>query len=902
MDLTTLARFHIAPGFDPADPDSWVWEDRSQDVNHGDGDSGGVSLRGGRADETSLTSHGTAALEVDNDGGHWCAANPLGRWFGRLEQGCPARWGTISGADAFGTPSASGWGTPDVGISWTHTVGTDAEWTISGGTGQKVMSAVGTSSARLDGARARNGDATFTIMSPVVATGAALAFGMQARYTSSNDHLYFTVDLAPGGVLFAQIRRQYGGSLTTLASATLGWTYSASQRIRMRCQWDGHRLRLRVWPEASPEPATWDLLATDTTCAGSNVTLRCWRVSGNTNTNPVFHFDDLQIEAVEIVGTIERLPVEWDDTATVSWVPIEIVGISYQQSLGQDPLQPPIRRQLLASNPWNYWTLEDKDGVTAASSAVTRGRPAKLAGGVSFGSPDCPAGARSAATLQTAGTSKITGPVGLTFLQKGIADGYAAMAFFRLPALPGSQVTLMEVTGVGRVTRWVIQAAAVGWHILGYDGGGIAVVTSGVHLYTIDPTRWFAIQLECEEVGANTAWTLIWHQVGAAVSYSAGGSYSGVAPWPTSMTVVAPVDGTLVSNMWAGPDELPFVDVTFMLVSAGYSSEPASDRISRLGIEGGQSIGIEPGTSEGCGVQKQGTANAGIRAAEAADMGILYESGAYQQYRPSGARLNQPVWMTWAIASDGDVAGRPKPVDDDQRVRNRWTVTREDGGEATDEDPDHIRRRKARPDAVTINIHDPDRLLNHASWRVHLGTWPEYRWPSIEIDLTDNPELLSLWRGRPYAPRIRLTGVPSQGPIGADPELIVEGWTQEITSHSWKITASCSPARPWDVAEWDSSASRWDLRSSTTSGSHTAGATTITLALTENEAWSSTSAYDLLISGEVIGVPIGGMGARTGTPGAYQQILTGAVRAKNGISKALPAGSEVHVIQERWAP
>ncbi|GIE35891.1 hypothetical protein Ait01nite_089360 [Actinoplanes italicus] len=901
MDLTTVARFHIAPGADPSDPDSWVWVNRSQDVNHVDG---GITIRGGRADETSQVGPSRGTLQLDNAGGHYCTDNPLGRWFGLLEQGAPARWGTISGADAFGTPSASGWGTPDVGISWTHTVTTDAEWSISGGTGQKVMPVANTAhSARLDGARARNGDATFTIMSPVVATGAALTFGMQARYTSGSDHLYFTVDLAPGGVLFAQIRRQYGGSLTTLASATLGWTYSASQRIRMRCQWDGHRLRLRVWPEASPEPTTWDLLASDTTCTGSNITLRCWRVNGNTNVSPVFHFDDLEIEAVEIVGTVERWPVDWDDTATISWTSIEITGISYQLGLGQEPLQSPIRRQLLASGPWNYWPLEDKDGSPAGSSAVTRAQAARLGAGVTFGALDCPAGALSAATLPTVGT-RITGTVALTRLQTSTSDGYAGMAYFRMPTLPGSEQTLMEISAVGRVTRWVVRAAAVGWWIYGYDGGGVAVVTSGVHLYTIDPTRWFALQLECEETGggANTNWTLIWHQVGSDVSYTASGTYAGRAPWLNSVAAVAPVDGTLVSHMWAGPDELPFVDTTFMLVSAGYSSEPASDRIPRLALESGMEIGVEPGTSEACGIQKPGTANAGIRAAETADMGILYESGAYQQYRPHGARLNQDVWMTWAIASDGDVAGRPQPVDDDQRLRNRWTVTREDGGEATDEDADNIRRRRLRPDTATVNIHDPARLREHASWRVHLSTWPEYRWPSIEIDLSDSPEQLSLWRGRPYAPRVTVTGVPSQGPTVRDPSLIVEGWTQEITSHSWKVTASCSPARPWDVAEWDSTAARWDLRSSTTSGSHAAGVTTITLAITEDEAWSSTSAYDLLISGELIGVPIGGMGARTGTPGAYQQILTGAVRAKNGISKTLPAGSEVHVIQGRWSP
>jgi hypothetical protein len=95
---------------------------------------------------------------------------------------------------------------------------------------------------------------------------------------------------------------------------------------------------------------------------------------------------------------------------------------------------------------------------------------------------------------------------------------------------------------------------------------------------------------------------------------------------------------------------------------------------------------------------------------------------------------------------------------------------------------------------------------------------------------------------------------------------------------------------------------RYDVATSTMSAAAAPTATTLTLAATADESWSVTSAYDLLIAGELVGVPAGGMGARTGSLGAYQQILTGAVRSKNGVRKTLPAGASVRVATPgRWA-
>ena len=861
MDLTALGRFHIAPGYDPAFPATWVWQDRSGDVNHPEGEAAAVRITGGRGDEVGAVEAGSALLEVDNAGGHYCSENPLGRWYGLLATGCPARWGTICGAEAWTAATSNGWGVPDVGTSWSL-AGTASDWSSSGGVGQVSQSAINVvRTAELVGGNARNGEATFTASVPAIATGASLVTGLVARRTAGVNQVWFCIDWGLSGVLGVRIKRDTG-SITDLGSGSAG-TYTAGQRIKARCVWDGTDLRMRIWPESGSEPTTWTVTATDTQCTGSSVGLQFWRVSGNTNTSPVaFAVDNLEVEAVEIVGTLPDLPVRWDPTASVSWAPLEIAGITRRLSQGEDLIESPIHRQLVSKNPMGYWPLEDEGGTTIAASGATRGSPAILTG-VTLGSTDCPPGASAAATLTTAGSSKIAGRVTRWTVPQ---DGYAGMCYARLPTLPASSAPvpaqkLLEVTAAGTVTRWVIYATSTGFYIEGYLSDGTLQVNTGSFAYGIDPTKWFALQLETGESGGTVSWALIWHQVGSTTFSSGSGSYSGTADRTTGGIAHAPVDGTLISHLWLGDDLLPFVNAIFMQVSAAFPGELASDRLKRIfATEKGIPIAIEPGASEPLGPQKIGQLLDNARAAEAGDLGVLYETGAGYGYRPRRARYNRATGMTLAIAAAGDVGEAPQPAKTDQYTRNVWKVIRDGGSSAIDSDEDHIAKNGRRPDTATVLINSDARLPDQASWRVHLGTWGEYRWPQIVIDLTDRPAQLAAWRGRPFGARITVTGVPSQGPIGADLDLIVEGFSQEITSASWRVTLNCSPARPWDVGVYGTS--RYGSASTILVGSMTGSSTAVKIGSDPADVWSTTGTpYDWMVAGEQMTVT--SMGATT---------------------------------------
>lgn len=896
MDLTSLHRFRVAPGYDPAHPENWVWTDRSADVNHPDFGAA-VTITGDRADEVSDVNPGSALLQVDNAGGHYCDQNPLGRWYGLLDIGCPARWGTISGSAKFTANATSAWPAPDVGTSWSLT-GTASNWSSSGGTGQwSVATANTASSAILIGADARNGDAVYAFTTAVTATGASLIYNLQARYTDSSDHILFSAELGVSGVVNARIRRQFGGVLTDLANVVAPFTYTTGQRMRLRCNWDGGDLRVKVWVEASGEPATWTATATDGTCTGSGVAIRLWRVVGNTNAGTVtFTVDDFEVEAVEIVGTIPALPVEWDDTAGQSWAPLEIAGITRRLSQGEDAVRSPIYRQLAAQPAAGYWPLEDGANALSASSGLPGGLTAFVNDGF-FGSADCPPGASSALALNTVSSSRIVGRITTWSLP---LDGYAAMCYLRIPTPPGTEIITMDISAVGSVARWVVYTSATTVRLEGYDTSGNLTINPVGNTWVIDPTKWLAVQLEASESGATVSWALIWHQVGGAAFFSSSGSFSGTADRLNSATVLAACNGMLVSNLWLGDDLLPFVDSTFMAVSAGYAGELAAARVARLCRDDGVKVLVETGTSEPLGAQKAGGFLDLLRECEAGDQGVLYEAGSGLGYRPRGARYNRPVQMALTIAPAGDITDAPQPTKDDQRIRNQWTLSRPDGGERTSSDAASIARRGLYAEPATVNVNSEVRLQDQADWRVHLGTWNQMRWTQISISLTDRPALLTAWRGRPFGARITITGVPTQGPIGRTVSLIVEGWTQTITSASWDLVLNCSPAELWDVGIYGTS--RYDSASTTLASGATAVATTLSLSTVNIlDVWDVAGGYDLAISGERITVPPGGMSAASGT-GPYTQTITGATRAVNGISKALPANVPVHLAdQARYA-
>ncbi len=402
-----------------------------------------------------------------------------------------------------------------------------------------------------------------------------------------------------------------------------------------------------------------------------------------------------------------------------------------------------------------------------------------------------------------------------------------------------------------------------------------------------------ALQLETEVVGANTTYSMINHQVALTTYYAMAGSYASTVVSKVQSFVLGgtALDGCAFAHVWLGENTLPFVTDTFNLVSSGYATEAASDRVTRVGDEAGFPVVVEPGTSEAMGSQRRTTPGGVVQSCEDADFGVLYEHGASLGFQPRSARYNKPVLMALSVAA-GEVAEAPEPIDDDQELANAWTVYRDDGSSATAEDADSVAAEGEYPDQVTINVYSDDVLPGHAQIRKFLGTLPEMRWPSVELDFARNPSLLAQWRSRTHGFRLTIATGLSQIAGYADPDLIAEGYTARLTPQQWRVELNCSSATAWDAGVYDGTTKPYDSGSTTTGAAYDDNDTSIVFSTTNvGDLWSTTAEpYNVLISGELITVT--SMGTASGS-GPYTQTAT-VTRGVGGFSKTLASGTAIH--------
>jgi hypothetical protein len=152
--------------------------------------------------------------------------------------------------------------------------------------------------------------------------------------------------------------------------------------------------------------------------------------------------------------------------------------------------------------------------------------------------------------------------------------------------------------------------------------------------------------------------------------------------------------------------------------------------------------------------------------------------------------------------SAGEIGDAPEPVRDDQRLVNRFTMSRTDGGSATYQDDASVARQGTWESSDTVNVQDDTVLPNHAAWRVNVGTQKSARLPSISINLARNRLLIPFWRARDYGFRLGVTTSTGQM-VGNEPDVIVEGFQASLWPNGWEVTMNCASAKVWRSAVTD---------------------------------------------------------------------------------------------------
>lgn len=191
-------------------------------------------------------------------------------------------------------------------------------------------------------------------------------------------------------------------------------------------------------------------------------------------------------------------------------------------------------------------------------------------------------------------------------------------------------------------------------------------------------------------------------------------------------------------------------------------------------------------------------------------------------YEPMHDRLDSPGLVARARAEDynaepsltlsyaaGEIAPDLELVDDDQALRNDITVSRPGGSSARavlESGPLSVQAPPAGvgryDEQVELALYSDAQLSDAAGWLLHLGTVDESRYPTVRVDLRDDPHLIADVLALDIRHRIRLTDLPPFLPPGPV-DLLVEGYVERIGLLTWDIEYTCVPASPWDVATAD---------------------------------------------------------------------------------------------------
>ena len=206
------------------------------------------------------------------------------------------------GRDLFGRTVANGWGTAELGGTWSLSGGTAASYSVAGGTGRLSVTAAGqTRSVYLDGVQRPEAETRVTVTTDKVQTGGGTYVSVVGRRVVGTGDYRGKVRYLSNGTLSVSLVRNLSGE-TTLASATVpGVTVTPGQQVQVRMQVSGASptsLALKVWPVGTEEPPLWTVTATDSSAglqqAGS-VGMSAYLSGSVTNAPMTVSFDDLWV-------------------------------------------------------------------------------------------------------------------------------------------------------------------------------------------------------------------------------------------------------------------------------------------------------------------------------------------------------------------------------------------------------------------------------------------------------------------------------------------------------------------------------------------------------------------------------------------------------------------------------
>jgi hypothetical protein len=590
-----------------------------------------------------------------------------------------------------------------------------------------------------------------------------------------------------------------------------------------------------------------------------------------------------------------------------AWVDLTGEGLLRRLSKWTDEIDSAMLRQIggyTANGMTGYSPLEDASGANTLRQAIAGVQPGTIDGSVTLEGDDGPGG--SDAVLKIGSDGVVT-----TYFRGSNASGYQICFAFKLSSVPASATYLPMATWYdtrGRRWDWQVSSAGFGWLCTDTDGTVLTSLTSLLGA-GISMTAWTRVRMRVTLSGGTLTYEPAWYSQDASAVYGVTSTFSAtatgqVARWRAAGNTYT--DGTAYAHVFA------VTDTSLNLNSAGdalrsfdgFTGELPSYRWFRLLSERGLQGYVNGNLAYGqpMGRQKPGVLLDLLTECVTTDGGLMYDEPSVGSSTPAvtfSTRINN-VNRTVSLALTRSQLTAPfkRRIDDVGKVNTvtannasgeKATVTLATGRLSVQPPPAGIGEYKGAV-GDGVNFLDPiGDLTSRAALELNKGTLDRPRYDTLTVNLLAYPALKNTIAAMRPGDWISVTG--------EEPDPIILraiSWERKGDAFADLVTFSCLPAEVFQVAVIDNAAAVIDSTSSTVNAGFASTATTFVVTTYDpTEVWTRTTAVDLKIAGERIGVPAGGFSAVTGT-GPYLQTVTGAVRSKNGVVKAQLAAAEVH--------
>ena len=513
-------------------------------------------------------------------------------------------------------------------------------------------------------------------------------------------------------------------------------------------------------------------------------------------------------------GYVDEWPVAWADaSATVASVTITASSRLARLGRGTD-LRSIIEEEYLADGPDAYYTFGEPVGSVAAGNGSLVSQPPMTFSGSGtdpvFGNATGP-GTDDLTSVSFSGGKNFA----VVFPTPVVAstDTSIAWEFFFSSATTAFQNVGRLYSATGDTTIVTISASGKLEINAGNNAGPIYYDLTSAATVTDGATHHCLVR---ETISAGVLTVTIYLD-GAQILTD---TYSPLSAFTTRnrMTAGGVSVGTsmtgVISHMavTSGTTEMTAARVLAHANSGlnGFSGERSDQRIARLASYAGvPSVEVSTETGLSTSITNQVT-NARTALSLMADVvvtegGLLFDArDGDLTFHARSHRYNVASAMT-LHAAGGELMANLEPRLDDQGLVNDMTTSRDNGVTARAVDAASITEYGLYRESVTLLTTSDNEVQDAANWKVAIGATPTVRVPVAEANVaqastTQTTALLA----REIGDRITLANLPSQAPASTM-DFFIEGYTEDITPETYRMTFNLSPASLSGVWQLDSS-------------------------------------------------------------------------------------------------